>query len=113
MRGIIFRLFGLLVAVLFVISLIRFAYGLAKPLTFSELLNALSNINFSFSYTYSTIADFVQFFQNPSIDGIDFIVDLVKSVFNLLSLPVFVVRDLLVALGSVIQFVFRLLGFSF
>lgn len=113
MRAAFFRLFGLCMAFLLVISVIRFAYGLSEPLTLSGFLNALESVDFSFSNTYSSIVQIASVFENISVGGIDVIVDIVKAIYNLIMLPINLLRDLLIAVGSVISFVFQLLGFSF
>lgn len=113
MRAVFSRLFGLCMAFLLVISVIRFAYGLSEPLTLSGFLNALESVDFSFSNTYSSIVQIASVFENISIGGIDVIVDIVKAIYNLIMLPINFLRDLLIAVGSVISFVFQILGFTF
>lgn len=113
MRTVFFRVFTLCFCFLVVISLVRFAYGVAEPLTLSGFLNALSTIDFSFSNTYSSIVQIASLFQNISVGGIDIVVDIVKAIYNIITLPINLLRDLLVTVGSVISFVFQLLGFAF
>lgn len=113
MRIAIFRVFTLCFCFLIIISLVRFAYGAAEPLTLSGLLNALHTIDFSFSNTYSSIVQIASVFQNISIGGIDVIVDIAKAIYNLITLPIDLLRDLLITVGSVISFIFQLLGFAF
>lgn len=113
MRTAIFRIFTLCFCFLIIVSLVRFAYGASEPLTLSGFLNALSTIDFSFSNTYSSIVQIASVFKNISIGGIDVIVDIAKAIYNLITLPIDLLRDLLITVGSVISFIFQLLGFSF
>lgn len=113
MRIAIFRIFTLCFCFLIIVSLVRFAYGASEPLTLSGFLNALSTVDFSFSNTYSSIVQIASVFRNISIGGIDVIVDIAKAIYNLITLPINLLRDLLITVGSVISFIFQLLGFTF
>lgn len=113
MRTAILRIFTLCLCFLIIISLVRFTYGVTEPLTLSSFLNALSTIDFSFSNTYSSIVQIASVFQNISVGGIDIIVDIAKAIYNLITLPINLLRDLLITVGSVISFIFQLLGFTF
>lgn len=113
MRIAILRIFALCFCFLIIVSLIRFAYGASDPLTLSGFLNALSTIDFSFSNTYSSIVQIASVFQNISVGGIDVIIDIVKAIYNLITLPIDLLRDLLITVSSVISFVSQLLGFAF
>lgn len=113
MRTVVFRVFTLCFCFLITISLVRFAYGATEPLTLSGFLNALSTIDFSFSRTYSSIVQIASIFQHMSIGGFDVIIDIAKAIYNLITLPIDLLRDLLVTAGSVISFIFQLLGFAF
>lgn len=113
MRTAVFRVFTLCFCCLTIISLVRFAYGVAEPLTLSGFLNALSAIDFSFSNTYTSVVQIASIFQHISIGGFDLIVDIAKAIYNLITLPIDLLRDLLITAGSVISFVFQLLGFTF
>lgn len=113
MRTAVLRIFTLCFCFLVIVSLVRFAYGASEPLTLSGFLNALSTIDFSFSNTYSSIVQIASAFRDISIGGIDVIVDIAKAIYNLVTLPIDLIRDLLITVGSVISFIFRLLGFAF
>lgn len=113
MRTAVSRIFALCFCFLIIVSLVRFAYGAAEPLTLSGFLNALSTIDFSFSNTYSSIVQIASVFQNISVGGIDIIVDIVKAIYSLITLPINLLRDLLITVGSVLSFIFQLLGFTF
>lgn len=113
MRTAVFRVFSFCFCFLVIISLVRFAYGVTDPLTLSGFLNALSTIDFSFSNTYTSIVQIASVFQNISVGGFDVIVDIAKAIYNLITLPIDLLRDLLITAGSVISFVFQLLGFAF
>lgn len=113
MRTAAFRVFTLCFCLLIIISLVRFTYGATEPLTLSGFLNALSTIDLSFSNTYSSIVQIASVFQNISIGGIDVIVDIAKAIYNLITLPINLLRDFLITVGSVFSFIFQLLGFTF
>lgn len=113
MRTAVLRVFALCFCFLTIISLVRFAYGATEPLTLSGFLNALSAIDFSFSNTYSSIIQIASVFQNISVGGIDVVIDIAKAIYNIITLPINLLRDLLITVGSVISFIFQLLGFSF
>lgn len=113
MRTVIFRMFTLCVCFLIIVSLVRFAYGASEPLTLSGFLNILSTVDFSFSNTYSSIVQIASVFRNIPIGGIDVIVDIAKAIYNLITLPINLLHDLLITVGSVILFSYQLLGFAF
>lgn len=113
MRTVVLRLFGIVTCFLLCISLIRIAYGVAEPLTLSGFLNALQTIDFSFSNTYSSLVQISQVFQSIQIGGIDVIVDIARAIYNVIMLPINLLRDLLIAVGSTLGFVFQLVGFAF
>lgn len=113
MRTAVFRVFSIAFVFMLCINLIRACYGDVPIFSFSSLLNALSELDFSFSYTYSTIAETAEIFQDISIGGIDFLIDIGKAIYNIIRMPIMLLRDLLITVGSVLSFIARLVGFWF
>lgn len=111
MRSVVLRLLGLVTVFLLSVSLIRYAFGELPPLTSSNFLRALSTVDFSFSATYSSLVEIVQTFQNLSIGGWDVVIDVLKAIWKIITLPVDLVKDLATTLYSVLQFLAKILGF--
>ena len=110
MRALTFRLFTLVMVFLMCLSLIRFAFGLSEPMTFTGFIRALSMIDFSFSSTYQSVIEIVNGFSFPS-GGIQAVFEAMKSIIRLISLPITALKDVFTALASVFTFVFRFFGF--
>lgn len=115
MKSAIFHFLAFFLSLLLGISLIKqvFLSADGNVLTTQQLLNALSQLDFSFSSTYRLITNTVQAFTNVQVGGIDAILDAVKAVIDLITLPVTLLRDVFISIASVFSFLYGLLGFEF
>lgn len=115
MKSAIFHFLAFFLSLLLGISLLKqvFLSVDGNVLTTQQLLNALSQLDFSFSSTYRLISNTVQTFTNVQVGGVDAILDAVKAVVNLITLPITLLRDIFVSVASVFSFLYSLLGFEF
>lgn len=112
MRSLFLRVFFIAIAVLLTMSCIRMSFGIEEPLTFSGLLNAISTVDFSFSSTYRTISDVVNAFSSITVGGWDAVLDVLKAVVRVLTLPLDIVKDFFVTVSSCFVFISKLFGFT-
>ncbi len=111
MKALFLRVFFIAIVVLLAMSCVRVTFGIEEPLTFSGLLNALETIDFSFSSTYRTIVDVVNAFSSISVGGWDAVLDVLKAIVQIITLPLDIVIDLFTTVASCFAFVAKLFGF--
>lgn len=112
MRFLIVKLFAFVSLFLLALSCIRVTFGISEPLTFTGMLRAFEAIDFSFSHTYGTIIDVVNAFSSISVGGWDAVLDVLKAIVQIITLPINIVQDLFVTLAGCFVFITRLLGFT-
>lgn len=118
MRTIFFRLCAIFVPILLIFSFFRKVNG-EEQLTFTYLLNTLSNFDFNFVDTKEVLENLVIAFRtylNPAnITGVVSFFEWLGSLFSTLiiepiNLIVAIVRDISSTLGSIFNLIFKLLG---
>lgn len=112
MKTLFLRVFFIVIVMLLAMSCVRVSFGVSEPLTFSGLLNAFATVDFSFSSTYRTITDVVNAFSSISIGGWDAVLDVLKAIVQVITLPLDIVKDFFVTVASCFVFVSKLFGFT-
>lgn len=109
-RGVL-KVFTSLIAFLLCLAVLRTLLGV-KPLTFSGLLDSLSDIDIDFSSTLGLIAKIGNDFSFTNSSLWDAIQHFFTGIYDILCLPLGILMDLLSFVFSVVQFLVRLIGFD-
>lgn len=111
-RRFILRLLFRLIIILLALSFLRFLVG-GKPLTLSYFMQCLTSVDVDFSNTVYKVASIAKDFTGlGDISWWNAIVQFLKGIIKLITLPIDVIIDLFDFAYSVVGFVINIIGFD-